>query len=248
MTPHRKNRIRGAAAALALVLAPAPLSAGPAGAAPAAGAARTAPAAPAAAPLSSYEMYQLEDAISLLVEADEDRTGYTPAAFPHWNAGRDPEDLCDTRREVLLAEALEAPDISPGCTLSGGRWHSYYDNQSTSSLRDLAVVHAVPLPEAWGSGARNWTAERREAYANDQGATGSLNVVLARTARERDNQNLNHWHPPSDGALCRYAKDWVATKLRWGLNVDKNENEALKALADNDPCESVWVIYRPAPA
>ncbi|QDY77723.1 GmrSD restriction endonuclease domain-containing protein [Streptomyces qinzhouensis] len=235
MTPHRKNHPRNAAAA-ALVLALVPLTAaGPAGAAP-------------TAPASSYEMYQLEDAISLLVEADEDRTGYTPAAFPHWNAGQDPGDLCDTGREVLLTEAVEAPDTSANCTLSGGRWHSYYDNQSTSSLRDLTVLHAVPLVEAWGSGARNWTAERREAYANDQGANGSLNVVLTRTARERGDQNINQWHPPADSALCRYAKDWVATKLRWGLTVDKNENEALKFLADNDPCESFWVIYRPAPA
>ncbi|MFF3554642.1 DUF1524 domain-containing protein [Streptomyces tsukubensis] len=241
MTPHRKNRIRGTAAAppaLALMLVLAPLATAPAGAAPAA------PAAPA----SSYEMYQLEDAISLLVEADEDRTGYTSSAFPHWNAGLDPADRCDTRHEVLLSEALEAPDASAGCALSGGRWHSYYDNQSTASLRDLTVLHAVPLAEAWGSGARNWTAERREAYANDQGATGSLNVVLTRTARERGDQNINQWHPPADSALCRYAKDWVATKLRWGLTVDKNENEALKSLADNDPCESFWVIYRPAPA
>ncbi len=35
----------------------------------------------------------------------EDRTGYRRTSFRHWNAGEVPADGCNTRAEVLLAEA-----------------------------------------------------------------------------------------------------------------------------------------------
>lgn len=38
-------------------------------------------------------------------------------------------DGCDTRREVILAEAVVAPDVSAGCKLAGGSWRSAYDDQ-----------------------------------------------------------------------------------------------------------------------
>ncbi|SMQ21770.1 hypothetical protein SAMN06272771_7694 [Streptomyces sp. Ag82_O1-12] len=43
----------------------------------------------------------------------------------------------------------------------------------------------VPLAEAWDSGASAWTAQRREAYANDQRAEASLVAVTARSNRSR---------------------------------------------------------------
>ncbi|MEU3600989.1 HNH endonuclease [Streptomyces sp. NPDC006798] len=236
MTDHRVRGTTAVAAALVLVVVVvvvvAPLL-------------LTSPAATAAplAPSSSDQVYQLEDAISLLVEADEDRTGYADTAFPRWNQGLDPADGCTTREEVLIAEAVEQPAVSRGCALRGGRWVSPYDNQSATDLQALAVAHAVPLAEAWGSGAKAWTAERREAYANDQAAYPSLNVVTARTVRERAEADIAGWLPPHPDAVCRYIGDWVATKLRWGLTVDKNENEVLKLFADNS-CETTGVIRR----
>ncbi|MEU5158621.1 HNH endonuclease [Streptomyces sp. NPDC020875] len=236
MTDHRVRGATAVAAAIAaLVLAPLLLTA------PATAATPLAPLAPS----SSEQVHQLEDAISLLVEADEDRTGHTDTAFPHWNQGLDPADGCTTREEVLIAEAVEQPAVSGGCALSGGRWVSPWDGQSVTDLRALAVAHAVPLAEAWGSGAKAWTAERREAYANDQAAYPGLNVVTARTVRERAEADITGWLPPADTAVCRYIGDWVATKLRWGLTVDKNENEVLKLFADNS-CETTVVIHRPA--
>ena len=63
-------------------------------------------------------------------------------------------DGCDTRREVLIAEAVTAPTIGAGCALSGGRWRSVYDNATeTGSGRGFDVDHLVPLAEAWESGA-----------------------------------------------------------------------------------------------
>ncbi|MGV2916332.1 hypothetical protein [Streptomyces alfalfae] len=53
------------------------------------------------------------------------------------------------------------------------------------------------------------------------------------------------WLPPLADAYCTYAADWTATKLRWGLTVDKAEAAALRKLAEG--CGQQDVEYVPAP-
>ncbi|MEU6634038.1 DUF1524 domain-containing protein, partial [Streptomyces parvus] len=142
------------------------------------------PAAQAAAPAAPVaEVTTLADAVGLVKVTEEDRTGYTRTKFKHWNSGDDKSDGCNTRNEVLIAEAVVAPTVGAGCKLTGGTWVSYYDGQEVTSAGSLDIDHMVPLAEAWDSGASAWSAARREAYANDQGADVSLVAVTARTNR-----------------------------------------------------------------
>ncbi|RSS57480.1 HNH endonuclease family protein [Streptomyces sp. WAC01280] len=199
-----------------------------------------APAAPGAA-----EVLNLPDAVEQIALADESRTGYERTKFKHWNTGLDAGDGCNTRNEVLLAEAIEAPAVAAGCKLSGGLWSSYYDGQEVNDPAKLDIDHMVPLAEAWDSGASAWTAARREAYANDQDAATSLVAVTARTNRSKADQDPAQWMPPLPDGHCRYVSEWVATKLRWGLAVDQGEADALKVYAE--ACETTVVHYTPAP-
>ncbi|MFB7454859.1 HNH endonuclease family protein [Streptomyces sp. NPDC056194] len=218
-------------AALSLVLSPLALPSAAAGAAP---------SAPAAA-----EVLGLADAVTRIPVADESRDGYTRDKFRHWNTGLDPADGCNTRAEVLLSEAVVAPEVAAGCKLSGGLWVSYYDGQEVNDPAKLDIDHMVPLAEAWDSGASSWTPARREAYANDQGAAASLVAVTARTNRSKADQDPAQWMPPLPDAHCRYVGEWTATKLRWGLAADRDEIQALAVYAD--VCESTVVHYTPAP-
>ncbi|WP_408997273.1 hypothetical protein [Streptomyces europaeiscabiei] len=60
----------------------------------------------------------MRDALTPLAVQDEDRTGYERTKFRHWiDADR---DGCSTRNEVLLEEAVTAPEQGPNCQLSGG--------------------------------------------------------------------------------------------------------------------------------
>nr|WP_229844218.1 HNH endonuclease family protein [Streptomyces tanashiensis] len=225
-----KNMLRGAAA-LSLLLTPLALPS----------AAAAAPAAPTAA-----EVLNVADAIQQIPIALEDRTGYErESQFKHWNKGLDPADACHTRNEVLLAEAVESPTVSAGCKLAGGKWLSYYDGQEVTDPGKLDIDHMVPLAEAWDSGASAWTAARREAYANDQGAAASLVAVTGRSNRSKSDRDPQDWMPPLPDVHCRYISEWVATKLRWGLSADQGEAEALKAYAEG-PCEATVVHYTPA--
>jgi hypothetical protein len=195
-------------------------------------------------PAHAAQTIPLTEAVAGLSLATESRDGYTREAFKHWNAGDDPADGCTTRNEVLIAEAVEAPAVGPRCRLTGGSWHSYYDQTTVTSASDLDIDHMVPLAEAWDSGASAWTAQRREAYANDQGQEASLVAVTARSNRSKADQDPAQWMPPAGDVHCRYAAEWTATKLRWNLTIDATEHAALNDLAAT--CPDQTVIYTPA--
>ncbi len=74
-------------------------------------------------------------------------------------------DCRDTRAEVLRAASRKA--TTGTCTVKTGRWVSSYDAVVVINARQIDIDHLVPLAEAWESGARSWTAARREAFAND---------------------------------------------------------------------------------
>ncbi|MDF3142148.1 MULTISPECIES: HNH endonuclease family protein [unclassified Streptomyces] len=196
------------------------------------------------APAHAAQTLPLAEAVANLPVATESRDGYSRNKFRHWNAGDDPADGCNTRAEVLLHEAVTPPTVGPGCRLTGGSWFSYYDTTVVTSASGLDIDHMVPLAEAWDSGASAWTAQRREAYANDQGAAPSLVAVTARSNRSKADQDPADWLPPAADVHCRYAAEWVGTKLRWSLAVDEAELGALEGMASDCPAQAV--TYEPA--
>ncbi|WP_097865767.1 HNH endonuclease family protein [Streptomyces sp. rh34] len=186
----------------------------------------------------------LAEAIGQLEVAPEATGGYDRKAFKHWNAGLDPDDGCDTREEVLLAEAVKPPTKGAGCKLSGGEWLSYYDGVTVTDPGKLDLDHMVPLEESWSSGAQDWEADRREAYANDVEAERSLVAVTFKTNRSKGSKDPAEWLPPSASAHCIYTADWTATKLRWSLTADQAEVDKLLLLADG--CPDTTVTFTPA--
>lgn len=179
----------------------------------------------------------LTSGISALPGATEVRTGYSRDLFKLWVDADG--DGCDTRAEVLISEADTAPTVGSSCSLSGGRWYSYYEGGYQTSSSALDIDHVVALAEAWDSGARSWTSARREAYANDLGDSRSLVAVTASLNRSKGDQDVAEWLPPIN--RCRYVKDWVATKIRWSLTVDTAERSALQQVASGCTNSSMTV-------
>ncbi len=183
-------------------------------------------AAPPAANAATYSA-PLMTAISDLVVASEVRTGYSRDLFPHWIDADG--DGCSTRNEVLIAEADDPVTVGSGCSLSGGRWFSYYDRLSWTNPSDVDIDHMVPLAEAWDSGARTWTTSVRQSYANDLGDSRSLVGVTDNVNQEKGDADPREWMPTYE--KCRYLREWVAVKHRWRLTVDSGEKSALSSLA-----------------
>ncbi|GGF54253.1 hypothetical protein GCM10011519_30200 [Marmoricola endophyticus] len=206
------------------------------------GAPTYADAGPAAAPRAAGTTYSgpLTSAIDEIPVGTESRTGYERSKFRLWIDADG--DGCDTRDEVLLEEADDAPSQGSGCSLSGGRWYSYYDGVSQTSASALDIDHVVPLAEVWDSGASSWTAQRREDYANDLGDTRTLVAVTASLNRSKGDQDVAEWLPPINH--CRYIKDWVAAKIRWGLSQDAGEKSALQREAGDCTDSTITVTER----
>ncbi|MFB6772668.1 HNH endonuclease family protein [Streptomyces sp. NPDC056337] len=198
----------------------------------------------APAPVQAAETLSLTEAVAALPIAAESREGYDRDAFRHWNTGANPTDGCNTRAEVLIAEAVEPPTVGPKCRLTGGRWFSYYDQVWVTSASNLDIDHMGPLAEAWDSGASTWSAQRREEYANDLGTEASLVAVTARSNRSKSDQDPATWLPPAAEVHCRYIAEWVGTKLRWTLSADEAEAAAMREVAAD--CPEQTVTYEPA--
>ena len=153
--------------------------------------------------------------------------GYDRSKFSHW-ADAD-GDGCNTRDEVLIKEAAHKTRVGPGCSLNGGSWWSAYDGVKTTDPSTLAVAHMIPLNEAWQSGAWNWSAAKRKAYANDLGYQHSLIAVSASSNRSKGEREPQDWMPTRAAYTCLYAKRWVAVKWRWKLKVNPVERAFLQA-------------------
>ncbi|WP_030997671.1 HNH endonuclease family protein [Streptomyces sp. NRRL F-5630] len=175
----------------------------------------------------------LRKAIAALETRAERRTGYERAKFKHWID--EDRDGCNTRNEVLLSEAITAPDKSAGCKLTGGTWRSAYDDTTINGPSGLDIDHFVPLAEAWDSGAYEWSAKDRERYANDLADDRSLIAVSAKTNRSKADQDPASWMPPAHSYRCTYVTTWTTVKTRWGLSIDTSEKAALERVAAECP-------------
>jgi hypothetical protein len=155
--------------------------------------------------------------------APDKESGYDRSLFKHWIDAN--KNGCDTRAEVLIAEAVVKPKKDKKCKLTGGKWLSAYDGKTLTDASKLDVDHLVPLAEAWRSGAWAWTAKQRQDFANDLSDSRALIAVTLTTNRSKSDQDISDWVPKEDP--CGYVKNWIAIKVRYSLTYDAKEAASL---------------------
>lgn len=182
----------------------------------------------------------IASAVNALKVADENRTGYKRTLFKHWTSAG---NSCDSRKAVIISEAISKPSVLPGCVIKGGEWYSPYDNVKVTEATKLDVDHMVPLAEAWDSGANAWTADKREMYANDQTDPRHLIAVTAASNRSKSDQDPAEWMPTNKAYACTYLSDWVSIKVRWSLTIDKAEKDFI--LSASKSCKATKIVVVP---
>ena len=198
------------------------------------------PADPAATRAGDQESLRLRAAVRALPVARETPRGYDRDRFEHWVDAD--HDCQDTREEVLVAESRVPVD---GCTITTGEWHSWYDGATWTDPSDVDIDHLVPLKEAWDSGARGWDDSARERFANDLDDPRTLVAVTDNVNQSKGDRDVAEWLP--DHHECRYVRQWVAVKLRFGLAADRTEHSALVRGARDCPNRVVDFVRVPPP-
>jgi hypothetical protein len=168
-----------------------------------------------------------------LTVTGESPGGYSRDEFRLWVDEDD--DGCDTREEVLIAQAVAAPTIRGICDIVAGSWISEYDRLELDDPSEIHVDHVVPLAEAWASGASAWPPARRERYANGLGVPWALIAVSSATNQAKGAADPTDWLPPRRADLCPYVAAWIGVKFRWSLSVDPAERASLARQVDECP-------------
>ncbi|WP_442785226.1 GmrSD restriction endonuclease domain-containing protein [Amycolatopsis sp. H20-H5] len=148
--------------------------------------------------------------------------GYSREKFPHWaNQG----EGCNTRELVLKRDGK---DVKAGkdCNPTAGTWHSIYDDATWTKPGDVDIDHMVPLGQSWVSGAKSWTTEKRQQFANDL-TRPQLFAVTDNVNQEKSDKAPDQWKPPLVSFWCTYATDWIVVKHYYGLTVTTGEKSAL---------------------
>jgi hypothetical protein len=171
----------------------------------------------------TFSLLPAANAVSVEPQVSSDyMEGYDRALFRHWIDAD--KNGCDTRAEVLIAEAIIKPKIGRKCKLSGGKWLSAYDGKSIKNASKLDVDHVVPLAEAWRSGAWAWTAAQRQGYKNDLSDSRALIAVSLSTNRSKKDKDIAEWLPTKN--VCVYVMNWIVIKARYSLTYDDEEATA----------------------
>jgi hypothetical protein len=111
----------------------------------------------------------------------------------------------------------------------------------TTKASSLDIDHLVPLSEAWKSGAWAWSAEQRQAFANDVYEPRALIAVSLGQNRSKGDKDPAQWLPPK--GVCTYIADWISIKARYQLSVDPIEAAFLTTKMKLCKSSAVAVVF-----
>jgi hypothetical protein len=147
---------------------------------------------------------------------------------------------CDTRNDIL-ARDLTQVSHSHGCLVAAGRLADPYtgDDITFNRARGASAVqidHVVSLSDAWRTGASQWTAKRRLAFANDP---ENLLAVDGPENQRKGDDDAAEWLPPAKGYRCPLVARQIGVKARYGLWVESAEKAAMRAVLASCPNQPV---------
>lgn len=156
--------------------------------------------------------------------------GYSRERFgPDWADVND--NGCDTRNDVLNRDLVHRSwEDSDHCEVKRAVLHDPYTGRTIHFIRGVGtslavqVDHMVALGDAWQTGARKWSAARREVFANDP---RELIAVSGSSNEQKGDDDAASWLPPRRAFDCQYVADQVMIKYTYRLWVTPAERSAL---------------------
>lgn len=170
---------------------------------------------------------------SLPVKGRAPLTGYRREEFGNGWADKD-GDGCSTREDVLRRDLRDVV-LRDSCAVASGTLLDPYSGTAIEfragpdSSDEVQIDHVVALANAWQTGAQQWTAQKRAAFANDLGELLAVDGDLNQLKQAADAAT---WLPPNKGFRCQYVAMQVLIKHRWGLWLTAAEKTAIAGVLD----------------
>ena len=141
-------------------------------------------------------------------------------------------DCQNTRHEVLIEESRIPVTFKTHrqCVVVFGEWRDPYTGRVFSDPARLDVDHVVPLKEAYVSGAKAWSRDRKIRYANDLTNSDHLIVVENSVNRSKGARDPARWLPPNQDYHREYIRIWQKIKKDWGLSSDPEEARVIERI------------------
>lgn len=154
---------------------------------------------------------------------------------------------CNQRDDVLFRDVDKTAPFTAArqgaCThdMLAGTWHDPYSGKRMvfTDLKDqrqsqaIQIDHVVALGVADRYGARDWSSEKRLAFATD---LDNLLAVDGPANVAKSDGDAAQWRPrAAGGAQCTYATRYTYVKAKYGLPVDKSEKNALLDMLETCP-------------
>ena len=148
---------------------------------------------------------------------------------------------CDTRNDILDRDLIDKTYVAISrcpTAVATGTLRDPYTSASIAFLRgsqtgaSVQIDHLVPLALAWDLGARNWTDDMRERFANDP---ANLLAVDGPTNQDKGDKEPSLWMPPNAAFHCQYAMQYIEVLRGYQLPVDAASVPVLREAASTCP-------------
>lgn len=145
---------------------------------------------------------------------------YDRKEWKHWIGSP-----CDTREQVLKSAGQNVQTDS-SCKAISGTWDDPYTagQQNITVAKELDIDHVIPLGYANRHGGSEWSASKKQEFAND---TSQLWAVSAKENRSKSDKGPSEYMPGDN--QCQYAQVWVQTASKYGLTLTSEDKQVLKS-------------------
>jgi len=240
----------------------------PTGGGPASGTTAPASTAPApAAPANSAPTYSGTEALALVAALpdavwndDGSYAGNRTALFGDAWAFDFDQNGCDTRNDILTRDLVAAAVDPATCRVYTGTLTDPYTGETINFVRGqdtsaaVQIDHLLPLKAVYATGGETWTAEKRQALANDP---VNLLAVKGTENSSKSDSLPSDWLPgfypdvsdrhdqgqrvawddlPADTSLqCWYIDKLVPVFVAYDLGVTPEDRAAMTAVLETCP-------------
>lgn len=155
---------------------------------------------------------------------------------------------CDTREDILKRD-IPNVTIKGKCDARQGSFNDPYTGKVINFNADdgrgggVDIDHIIPLSLGWKTGASEWDASKRLAFANDP-----LNLMASDAGenRKKGDKDASAYLPPNAAFHCEYVARQVTVRAKYGTWITPAEKNAIYTVLQKCPeqplTEDVWGV------